>query len=244
MKKVIIIIGAGKGVGLEVSRKFGQEGFQIGLVGRNQDRINSIRNLLRTEGFECMALSGDASIPGDVKRVLKEFYRFYGRIDAVLYNPPGALKTSYKEVLDIEPSELIDFLQTRLVGALETAKASFPYLLESSGALVFTSGQSDRHAYPTTALIGVPQAGLKLLAEHLYLKLQEDNVFTGYTPLDNPPMYSDFEAERQRNDVPDGFFLSERVTAKDVADKIFYQILNRGPHEVRVRSSVKLNEYK
>ncbi|OLU27316.1 hypothetical protein BVH03_13925 [Pseudomonas sp. PA15(2017)] len=240
MNKVIVVIGAGKGVGLEIARKFGQNGFRVGLVGRNADKLAALQEVLHLEGVESAVSVADAKNTGDLRRAMAEFSSHFGRIDVVLYNPPGSLRSAYKKALEIESVELTEFLQVRLIGALEAAKLSYPYLLESSGSLIYTSGQSDRFAYPNTAMLGVPQAGLKLMAEHLFHELQESGIFVGYTPLDNPPMYADEAEEARRDDVPEGFFLSERVTAVDVAEKVFEQVANKGPHEVRVRSSIKL----
>ena len=45
----IAIIGAGRGLGAAVARKFGDEGFDVALISRSQDRVDALARTLLTK---------------------------------------------------------------------------------------------------------------------------------------------------------------------------------------------------
>jgi short-subunit dehydrogenase len=48
MKKTIAIMGAGPGLGLSIAKKFGANGFQVALISRNADKLNTLVEELRS----------------------------------------------------------------------------------------------------------------------------------------------------------------------------------------------------
>ena len=50
--KSILIIGAGTGLSLGVARKFGKQGFKVGLISRSKSNLEKLAETLNTEGIE------------------------------------------------------------------------------------------------------------------------------------------------------------------------------------------------
>ena len=48
--KVIVVVGAGPGVGASVAHRFGREGYDVGLVARSADTLERLESDLRTAG--------------------------------------------------------------------------------------------------------------------------------------------------------------------------------------------------
>lgn len=236
-EKSVVIVGAGPGVGYETAERFARDGYSVGLVRRDIQQAESFAQSLRARGTRIFALSADAGNPRELSAAVTQLAEQLGRIDVLLYNVPGPLGDAYGPTLDIDLSALQNFLTLRVVSALASVQAARPHLEESGGAVLLTSGQSDRNAYPGTGLIGPPQAALRLLAEHLHAEFDQHGVFVGYLPLDNPPLYSDPELESRRADLPAGFSLDERVVASDVAEAIFRLQLARDRFESPVKST-------
>ncbi|PWN67352.1 SDR family NAD(P)-dependent oxidoreductase [Chryseobacterium oncorhynchi] len=236
MNKTIMIIGAGQGVGLETARYFGLNGYQIGLMSRNQKKLDSLKAELEAEGISVINEIIDANIPESVSSSVKKLAEKLGnRLDIVLYNVPGPLGAeSYVPVVDLSFDLLSTYLNTRVLSALEVAKTTIPYLSQTNGSILFTSGQSDRFAYPFTSAMGVSQAALRMLTTHLHNELTEKGIFVGYVPIDNPPLYSNSEKENTRSDLPSGFELENRTEATNVAKKLFNLSMKRDNLETRV----------
>ncbi|MFD1901249.1 SDR family NAD(P)-dependent oxidoreductase [Enterococcus termitis] len=240
MKKSIIIVGAGPGVGMETARKFGKQNYKVGLIRRGKENLAIMEEELAQEGIETFSATADASDPKEISEAVQALGEKMAGIDVLFYNVPGPLGKAYVPVTEVSTELLTEFLTMRVLSALSSAQAAIPYLKASKGSLLFTSGQSDRSPFPYTAAIGAPQAALRLLAEHLRDELKPDDIFVGYLPLDNPPLYSDPAKEKERTDLPEGFALKERVIAENVAEIIFNLNRDRDVFEKPVKATTNL----
>lgn len=224
---------------MEIARRFGKSGYAVGLISRDITILKELKTELEGEKIVTEIAAADAGNQAQIKESIDALAKKLGGINTVVYNVPGPRSKGYvNSVLDIKENDLMIFLKLRIIGALETAQAAFPYLKESKGSLIFTSGVSDRVAYPGTALMGVAQAGLKLLVEHIRNEFKESGIYVGYTPFGTPPLYSNPDTEKTRTDVPqaskDMLQASnvKRVKASDIADGIFKMCSDREPDEV------------
>jgi NAD(P)-dependent dehydrogenase (short-subunit alcohol dehydrogenase family) len=59
MSKTIAVFGVGPGMGRSVARRFGQEGFEVALVARNQTRLDAFTRELAADGIETAGFAGD-----------------------------------------------------------------------------------------------------------------------------------------------------------------------------------------
>ncbi|MGW2110523.1 SDR family NAD(P)-dependent oxidoreductase [Streptomyces sp. NPDC001948] len=232
--KSLIVVGAGPGVGIETARRFGRDGYQIGLVRRNRSGLDALLDELTAEGISARGHVADAGDPARIHEAVTMLTEEAGRLDVLHYAVPGPLGTGYGPATDIPLPLLDEFLTTRVTGALASAQAALPHLRRTSGTMLFTSGQSDRIPYPGTAAIGVPQAALRLLAQHLHDELEPAGVHVGYLPLDHPPLYSDPVQEAARTDLPAGFAMDTRISSADVAEAHYLLATRRDRFEWRL----------
>ena len=61
MKKIVLITGATSGIGLGCARKFAENGDQLILTGRNEQRLAEISNELTEKGTQVKTLAFDVS---------------------------------------------------------------------------------------------------------------------------------------------------------------------------------------
>ncbi|MFN8215549.1 MAG: hypothetical protein U0R71_03030 [Solirubrobacterales bacterium] len=59
-KGTIAVVGAGPGVGAAVARRFGCEGRPVGLLARNRERLEGVREDLPAEGIAAELAIADA----------------------------------------------------------------------------------------------------------------------------------------------------------------------------------------
>lgn len=59
MKKTIAIMGAGPGLGLSIAKKFGANGFQVALISRNEEKLNTLVQELQALNIEAAAFPAD-----------------------------------------------------------------------------------------------------------------------------------------------------------------------------------------
>ncbi len=62
----IAIIGAGKGLGAAVARRFGAEGFAVGLISRHQGRLDALAAELAADGIQAQGFTADVRDPASI----------------------------------------------------------------------------------------------------------------------------------------------------------------------------------
>jgi short-subunit dehydrogenase len=82
----VLIVGAGPGIAAATARRFGRDGYDVGLVARREDPLAELGEQLRGEGVTARwapADAGDAAaLTAAVERLIEEI----GPVDVVLYN--------------------------------------------------------------------------------------------------------------------------------------------------------------
>ena len=54
-----MIVGAGPNLGLAIARRFGREGFSVGLVSRNQEKLDGLAGELEADGITAAGAAAD-----------------------------------------------------------------------------------------------------------------------------------------------------------------------------------------
>ncbi len=106
MKKVAMITGARRGLGLACAKKFAEGGHYIVLNGRTHaDEMLEIKKDLEEKySIECLACMGDIANEEDVMRMLQEVRQRFGRLD-VLVNNAGIV---YDMEIENRPTSLFE----------------------------------------------------------------------------------------------------------------------------------------
>jgi NAD(P)-dependent dehydrogenase (short-subunit alcohol dehydrogenase family) len=88
-KKVALITGANKGLGLEMAKQLGEKGTTVVLAGRSMDAVNAAVKGLRDKGIDAHALELDVTKESHVARLADEIASRFSRLD-ILINNAGA----------------------------------------------------------------------------------------------------------------------------------------------------------
>ncbi|MET3301050.1 SDR family oxidoreductase [Bradyrhizobium diazoefficiens] len=92
--KVVIVTGAGSGIGAAAARRFHGEGAIVVLNGRRESKLAEVGAELGTD--RCMIRPADVTIAADVESLVADAVRRFGRIDILVNNAgTGALSISW-----------------------------------------------------------------------------------------------------------------------------------------------------
>lgn len=58
-RQALTVAGAGPGVGLSVARRLGREGYSVGLIARNRERLDAMAEVLSRDGVPAVATVAD-----------------------------------------------------------------------------------------------------------------------------------------------------------------------------------------
>jgi meso-butanediol dehydrogenase / (S,S)-butanediol dehydrogenase / diacetyl reductase len=135
--KVVVVTGAGSGIGEGTARRFSAEGATVVLFGRHKGSIAAVAKDLPPE--RTMTRVVDVSKYGQVEAAINATVKKLGRLD-VLVNNAGIFKGS--TVTRTKPEEWQDVMDTNAGGVFNGSKAALPHLIRSKGCIVNTASVS------------------------------------------------------------------------------------------------------
>ncbi len=175
--KTAIIIGAGPGNGVEISKRFGKEGFQIVCAARTQDTLAAVVTELKEHGVEAVGVECDASRRTDIASLVEWTKEQYGQVDVLVYNASILHQSS---VLDVSAEQITKEFEIDVLGALDAAQLVAPDMVErKDGAILITGGGAGIHAIKSLPGLSIGKAGVRQLTHMLHDTLKENNVYVG-----------------------------------------------------------------
>lgn len=84
--RVVLITGAGTGLGRAAALSFAEAGAKVVLCGRRSHRIEETASAVSRSGSAVAAIQADVSSPVDVERLIRNTVALFGRIDVVVNN--------------------------------------------------------------------------------------------------------------------------------------------------------------
>ncbi|TYC98866.1 SDR family NAD(P)-dependent oxidoreductase [Arthrobacter echini] len=140
----LAIIGAGRGLGAAVARRFGAEGFSIALISRNQGKLDALADDLGKEGIHARGFVADVRSPESIATALEAATETLGPIEVLQYSPLPQ-KDFMRPVLETTPADLkgpIEFSIYGPVAAVHQVVPGMRFLGENRGTILFVNGGS------------------------------------------------------------------------------------------------------
>ena len=159
----LLVIGAGPGIAAATARRFGREGFAVGLVARREEALAELGTALRAEGIQAEETTAEAGEPASLTAAVAALVEAQGPVDVLLYNVSVGRSAM---VADLTPEDLLADLAAGAVGLQTAVRAVLPGMRErGSGTVLVTGGGSADRPIPTMATLGVQKAALRALVE-------------------------------------------------------------------------------
>jgi meso-butanediol dehydrogenase/(S,S)-butanediol dehydrogenase/diacetyl reductase len=134
---VVLVTGAGTGIGQAIARAFLDAGATVVITGR---RVERLRETLEGHPAErAVALPADVSDGAQVRSLVEDILGRFGRIDVVVSNAAAYERGPITELSDEAWAAL---RATNVDGFFHLAKATLPHLAASGGNLVAVSSVS------------------------------------------------------------------------------------------------------
>ncbi|WP_122554596.1 SDR family NAD(P)-dependent oxidoreductase [Pseudomonas viridiflava] len=136
-QKVVVVTGAGSGIGEATAKRFAKEGASVVLVGRNEEKLKKVHAQLEGEGH--LVRAADVADLSDVEALFKEVASHFGRLD-VLVNNAGIVKSG--KVTELEVQDWKELMSVDLDGVFYCTRTAMPALIASKGNIVNVSSVS------------------------------------------------------------------------------------------------------
>ena len=175
--RVIIITGAGRGIGRAAARHFAQAGARVVLCSRTATQLNETVTEIEQAGGSGLAIVADVSSEADVQRLFEQTMHTYGRLD-ILIN--CAAIVAVRPFLEMDIATWDTVLGINLRGTFLCCRAAFPIMAARQQGVIINlsslSGVRGVEKFPGLSAYNVSKAGVASLTEILAVEGQPYNI--------------------------------------------------------------------
>ena len=177
MKKTIVVVGAGKGLGNGVAEKFGNNDFRVILMARSEGHLKEYAADFAAKGIEVHTQAADATDFDAFGKAFREIVETYGTPDVLFYNV-GI--TVADEEVEMTTQTFMERYAADVVGAYNCVKlADTAEFAEKNGAILVTGGGLALQPYAGYLPLSMDKAALRAMVQALAPVLKEKGVYIG-----------------------------------------------------------------
>jgi NAD(P)-dependent dehydrogenase (short-subunit alcohol dehydrogenase family) len=171
-KPVIVVVGAGPGVSGSVARRFADEGYDVALLGADQQALDDLVPDLEARGATVGHTVADVTDEMAARDAVRRFGEHTGHIDVLHFNPSAFRE---KDPLSLTVAELLEDVALGVGALLTVAQAARPYM-SSGGRISVTGSMAADDPWEGAASLGVQKAGVRNLVHSLDKTLAPDGI--------------------------------------------------------------------
>ena len=189
-KKVALITGANKGLGLETARQLGKQGITVLIGARDADRGDKAVEQLKGEGIDAHYIHVDMDKPATFKETYKTIESQYGKLDILVNNAGISVEKGgwgVNTVTQSTPENLRKTFDTNFFNLVELTQILLPLIEKSTaGRIVNLSsilGSLELHASPSSPIYNskgfaydASKTALNQFTVHLAHALKDTNI--------------------------------------------------------------------
>ncbi len=176
--KVILLTGAGSGIGQQLAIKLAAKGANLILLGRTRSKLEETTKKCESFGVSVRILEGDLADLKSISEIVRNALAFFGHID-VLMNNAGVL--SYKHFENERTDELVQLFQTNVLAPMVLIRELLPHLrTRREAAIVNTGSIFGSIAFAYFAAYCSSKFALRGFSEALRRELQDTKISVTY----------------------------------------------------------------
>jgi 3-oxoacyl-[acyl-carrier protein] reductase len=183
MKKVALITGGSRGIGLGIAQHLAKNGFDIAINGvRDESAVVDVIQSLQDLGVDVIYCQGSISSTEDRKKIIQKVKDHFGRLH-VLVNNAGIAPKERRDVLETTEESFDDVLSTNLKGNYFLTQLSANWMIEQKksdpafqGCIINVSSISATVASVNRGQYCISKAGLSMSTQLFAVRLGEFDI--------------------------------------------------------------------
>lgn len=175
MKKTVLITGATSGIGLGCARKFADNGDRLILTGRNEQKLNEIKQELEAKGTEVLTLAFDVRDRAAATAAIGQLPEAWQAIDVLVNN--AGLALGLEPEFEGNPDDWDTMIDTNIKGLLTMTRLIVPGMVSRGcGHVINVGSVAGDAAYAGGNVYCATKAAVKALTDGLRIDLAETPV--------------------------------------------------------------------
>jgi NADP-dependent 3-hydroxy acid dehydrogenase YdfG len=166
LKKIAVITGASKGIGLSCAKAFLKKGFIV--VDASRTEAGKIKNK------NYMYVKTDISKEKDVKVLIEKVIDRFGRIDVLICNAGFG---KFANLIDSKTKDFDSMFAVNVKGVYLSCRYALPHMLEQkSGTIIIVSSIAGKNGVASASIYSATKHAVIGLASSLMAEVRKDNV--------------------------------------------------------------------
>lgn len=220
---IAFITGATAGIGEATAIKFAEEGYNLIITGRRNERLDALKAaLIKDHGVSVVALCFDVREKEAVQKALESLPDEWKNIDVLVNNAGLAVGRDPIDKGDIDDWERM--IDTNVKGLLYITRTVSPWMVErKKGHIINVASIAGKEVYPDGNVYCATKHAVDALSRAMRLDLVEHGIkVTNVAPglVETEFSVVRFKGDQEKADkVYQGY---QPLTAEDIADVIWF----------------------
>ena len=178
---LVVGVGASRGLGAGIARRFARGGYAVAIAGRNADKLRSTARELEAAGARVAHIVGDAVRAEDARRFVGEAERL-APLAVAVHNAGGFEPAPF---LQVSEDAFERHWREHALGGFQLAQAALPVVLaHGGGSLFFTGATASLRGKANSAAFASAKAALRNLAQSIAREYGSKNIHVGHMVVD------------------------------------------------------------
>jgi NAD(P)-dependent dehydrogenase (short-subunit alcohol dehydrogenase family) len=178
---LIVGVGASRGLGAAIGRRFARGGHPVTLAGRNAAKLEATARELEQAGARVSFVVGDAASAEDSRRFVAEAERL-APLAVAIHNAGSNEPAPF---LEVSEQRFTQHWREHALGGFQLAQAAIPVLLEhGGGSLFFTGASASLRGKSRFSPFASAKGALRNLAQSVAREYGPQNIHVGHVVID------------------------------------------------------------
>ena len=143
--KSVIVTGSGRGIGEYIAKRLAREGANVIVTGRTARDIENVSMEINDAGGRSIFIKGDVTIEKDVREVIHETIKEFGKVDMLVNNAGKGLK---KYIWETGVEEFEEVMDVNVKGTFLYMKNIIPEMENRTGLIINISSGAGKEGIP------------------------------------------------------------------------------------------------
>jgi NAD(P)-dependent dehydrogenase (short-subunit alcohol dehydrogenase family) len=182
---VVVGVGAERGLGAALCRRFAAEGYHVLVAGRTPEKIEQVGRTILAAGGRAEAVATDTTREEDVARLFDRAMAGGGDrepADLVVFNAGNNRRIDFRE---LSPQLFEDFWRVGCFGGFLVGREAARRLVPlGRGTVIFTGASASLRGKPGFAHFAAAKAGLRMIAQSMAREFGPEGLHVAHVVID------------------------------------------------------------
>ena len=173
--KIVLITGAGRGIGKRLAMGFAEAGARVGLLARSKAELDLAKLEIEQAGGEALRLPADVREPDQLASAVGLMHQRFGGPDVLV--AAAGVQGPVGPFVSTKPKAWEDAIATNLIGVANACRAVLPGMIERrNGKIIVIVGVGAAQSRPNFGAYAASKAAVARFAECLADEVRDHNV--------------------------------------------------------------------